>query len=205
MTQVESRIYLASRSPRRRELLHQIGVRFDLLVFRAPPREDSEVSEEVLPGETAEDYVVRVARAKAAHGSTLLAVRHVLPRPLLAADTTLDLDGEIIGKPRDEADAAAILTRLSGRSHRVLTAVAVSSAGRIEHVLNVSTVRFRDLASEEIRRYANSGEPLDKAGAYAIQGHAGMFVAEIQGSHSGIVGLPLCDTALLLRRFGYPI
>ena len=126
MTQVESRIYLASRSPRRRELLHQIGVRFDLLVFRAPPREDSEVSEEVLPGETAEDYVVRVARAKAAHGSTLLAVRHVLPRPLLAADTTLDLDGEIIGKPRDEADAAAIGSSTPFRS----SALPVASSRR---------------------------------------------------------------------------
>ncbi len=205
MTQVESRIYLASRSPRRRELLHQIGVRFDLMVFRAPPRDDPEVNEAILSGESADSYVVRVARAKAAHGASLLGMRHVPPRALLAADTTLDLDGEIIGKPRDEADAAAILARLSGRTHRVLTAVALSSSSRIEHVLSVSTVRFRELGDDEIRRYANSGEPLDKAGAYAIQGYAAMFIAEIQGSHSGIVGLPLCDTALLLRRFGYPI
>ena len=205
MSQVESRIYLASRSPRRRELLHQIGVRFDLLVFRAPPREDLEVSEEILPGESPEDYVVRVARAKAAHGTNLVSERHIIPRPLLAADTTIDLDGEIIGKPRDEADAAAILMRLSGRSHRVLTAIAVANGPRTEHQLNISTVRFRDLSEEEIRRYAISGEPLDKAGAYAMQGHAAMFVAEIQGSHSGIVGLPLCETALLLRRFGYPL
>lgn len=205
MTQVESRIYLASRSPRRRELLHQIGVRFDLMVFRAPPRDDPEVNEAILSGESADSYVVRVARAKAAHGASLLGMRHVPPRALLAADTTLDLDGEIIGKPRDEADAAAILARLSGRTHRVLTAVALSSSSRIEHVLSVSTVRFRELGDDEIRRYANSGEPLEKAGAYAIQGYAAMFIAEIQGSHSGIVGLPLCDTALLLRRFGYPI
>lgn len=205
MTQVESRIYLASRSPRRRELLHQIGVRFDLMVFRAPPRDDAEVNEDTLPGESADSYVVRVARAKAAHGTSLLGMRHVPSRPLLAADTTLDLDGEIIGKPRDEADAAAILARLSGRTHRVLTAVALASGSRIEHALSVSTVRFRELGDDEIRRYANSGEPLDKAGAYAIQGYAAMFIAEIQGSHSGIVGLPLCDTALLLRRFGYPI
>ncbi len=205
MTQADPRIYLASRSPRRRELLHQIGVRFDLLAFRAPPREDVEVNESVLPGESAEDYVVRVARAKVVHGGKLLGARQVPSRPLLAADTTIDLDGEIIGKPRDEADAAAILSRLSGRSHRVLTAVALAGSNRIEHALSISTVRFRELNSEEIRRYANSGEPLDKAGAYAIQGHAAIFVAEIQGSHSGIVGLPLCETALLLRRFSYPI
>ena len=205
MTQVEPRIYLASRSPRRRELLHQIGVRFDLLVFRAPPREDEEVSEAILPGEVPEAYVVRVARAKAMHGAKLLSERHIPSRPLLAADTTLDLDGEVIGKPRDETDAAEILGCLSGRSHRVLTAVALASGARTEHVLSISTVRFRELGAEEIHRYALSGEPLDKAGAYAIQGHAGMFVAEIRGSHSGIVGLPLCDTALLLRKFGYPV
>src|ERR1035437_6128552 len=117
MALTEQRIYLASRSARRRDLLHQIGVHFDLLVFRAPPREDREVSEELLPDETPEAYVVRVACAKAVHGTRLISERHMLPRPLLAADTTLDLDGEIIGKPRDEADARAILTRLSGRSH----------------------------------------------------------------------------------------
>ncbi len=205
MTMTEQRIYLASRSARRRELLHQIGVRFDLLAFRAAPREDAEVSEDMLPDETPEAYVVRVACAKAAHGTGLITERHMLLRPLLAADTTLDLDGEIIGKPRDGVDAMAILKRLSGRSHRVLTAIALAHGVHIEHLLSVSTVSFRDLSSEEIRRYANSGEPLDKAGAYAIQGHAAMFVKEIQGSHSGIVGLPLCETALLLRRFGYPI
>ena len=201
----DSRIYLASRSPRRRELLHQIGVRFDLMLFRVPPREDPDVNEDPLAGETALDYVVRVCRAKALHGARQMRQRRLPPRLVLAADTTLDLDGEIIGKPRDEADAAAILGRLSGRMHRVLTAVAVADDERIEHLVSSSEVQFRALSTEEIKRYVASGEPLDKAGAYGIQGYAGMFVAEIRGSHSGIVGLPLCETALLLRRFGYPI
>jgi septum formation protein len=202
---IDSRIYLASRSPRRRELLTQIGVRFDLLLFRTSPREDEQVSEAWLPGETPEAYVQRVARIKATFGADLLASRRVVPRPVLAADTTLDLDGEIIGKPKDEADAVAILARLSGRSHRVLTAIAMARDARIEHRLSISEVRFRTLGADEIRRYVQSGEPMDKAGAYGIQGRAAMFIEEIHGSHSGIVGLPLCETALLLRDFGYPL
>ena len=202
---IDARIYLASRSPRRRELLTQIGMRFDLLLFRSGTREDAEVNEAWLPGEAPEDYVVRVARIKAAYGAGLLASRRVVPRPVLAADTTLDVDGEIIGKPTDEADAAAILARLSGRSHRVLTAIAMARDERVEHRLSISDVRFRPLSAEEIRRYVQSGEPMDKAGAYGIQGRAAMFVEDIKGSHSGIVGLPLCETALLLREFGYPL
>jgi septum formation protein len=202
---IDPRIYLASRSPRRRELLTQIGIRFDLLLFRSGAREDTEVSEDWLPGETPEAYVQRVARIKAAYGADLLGSRKVVPRPVLAADTTLDLDGEIIGKPKDEADAAAILARLSGRSHRVLTAIAMARDQRIEHRLSISEVRFRVLSAEEIRRYVQSGEPMDKAGAYGIQGRAATFIEEIRGSHSGIVGLPLCETALLLRDFGYPL
>jgi septum formation protein len=202
---IDPRIYLASRSPRRRELLTQIGVRFDLLLFRAAPREDEEVSEAWLPGETPEDYVQRVARAKAMFGAGLIASRAIVVRAVLAADTTLDLDGEIIGKPTDEADAISILTRLSGRSHRVLTAIAMARGERVEHRLSISEVRFRALSAEEIRRYVQSGEPMDKAGAYGIQGHAAMFIEHIHGSHSGIVGLPLCETTLLLREFGYPL
>ena len=202
---IDPRIYLASRSPRRRELLTQIGVRFDLLLFRAAPREDEEVSEAWLPGETPEDYVQRVARAKAMFGAGLIASRAIVVRAVLAADTTLDLDGEIIGKPTDEADAISILTRLSGRSHRVLTAIAMARGERVEHRLSISEVRFRALSAEEIRRYVQSGEPMDKAGAYGIQGRAAMFIEHIHGSHSGIVGLPLCETALLLRDFGYPL
>ena len=202
---IDPRIYLASRSPRRRELLTQIGIRFDLLLFRTPPRDDAEVNEAWLPGETPEDYVQRVARIKAVFGAGLLASRRVVLRPVLAADTTLDLDGEIIGKPKDEADATAILTRLSGRSHRVLTAIAMARDELVEHRLSVSEVRFRPVSADEIRRYVHSGEPMDKAGAYGIQGRAAMFIEDIKGSHSGIVGLPLCETALLLREFGYPL
>lgn len=202
---IDPRIYLASRSPRRRELLTQIGVRFDLLLFRTAPREDDDVSEAWLPGEQPEAYVQRVARAKAIFAADLIASRAILARPVLAADTTLDLDGEIIGKPKDEADATAILARLSGRSHRVLTAIAVARGERVEHRLSISEVRFRELATEEIRRYIQSGEPMDKAGAYGIQGRAAMFIEDIKGSHSGIVGLPLCETAMLLRDFDYPL
>jgi septum formation protein len=205
MNILPARIYLASRSPRRRELLQQIGVQFDLLLFRSDLRHDPDVLEDSLQGEPPEAYVCRVARAKVSHGARLARERGLVTRPVLSADTTLDLDGEIIGKPRDQADAVSILQRLSGRSHFVLTAVAVANEQRIEHALSVSEVLFRSLQEEEILRYVRTGEPMDKAGAYGIQGRAAMFVESIRGSHSGIVGLPLCETTLLLRQFGYPI
>lgn len=201
----EERIYLASQSPRRRELLTQIGVRFEVLPFRSGLRADPEVDETPRTGEAAEDYVLRVARAKAEHGARLVALRHLPSRLVLAADTTLACDGAIIGKPSDEADACAILRRLSGRSHRVLTAVAIACGERRATCLSISEVRFRPLTEQEIRRYVMSGEPFDKAGAYGLQGRAAIFVEAIEGSPSGIVGLPLCETALLLREFGYPI
>lgn len=205
MITLEPRIYLASRSPRRRELLAQIGVRFELLMFRGIPREDPDIDEAALPGETPEDYVVRVTLAKAQAGLRRIRERHLIPHPVLAADTTVEVDGSVIGKPEHEADAVAILQRLSGRSHRVLTAVALADIDSTEHLLNVSEVRFRPLENEEIRRYVASGEPLDKAGAYGIQGRAAIFVEEIRGSYTGIMGLPLYETAILLRHFGYPI
>ncbi|MEY2632310.1 MAG: septum formation inhibitor Maf [Pseudomonadota bacterium] len=198
-----SRIYLASSSPRRRELLTQIGIQFDPLPFRGGARADAAVDETPLPGEDPYVYVARVAAAKAAHGHALLALRRLPPRPVLAADTTLELDGEIIGKPLDAADAEAILQRLSGRSHRVLTAISLALADRLETRTQVSEVRFRPLSSEEIRRYVASGEPMDKAGAYGIQGRAGLFVEHLAGSYTGVMGLPLCETGLLLREFGY--
>jgi len=196
------RIYLASRSPRRRELLNQIGISFDTLLLRIPPRDDFDVSEEAQAGESSEDYVVRVARAKAEAGLRRVTWRGLLLQPVLSADTTLDVDGEIIGKPTDSTQAIATLKRLSGRSHRVLTAVAVASGDRLEHVLSVSTVRFGDISDGEIRRYVATGESMDKAGAYGIQGRAACFVAEIQGSYSGIMGLPLYETCKLLSAFG---
>ena len=202
---MEPRIYLASRSPRRRELLTQIGVPFSMLLFRSAPRFDEQVDETPMQGEIADDYVVRVARAKAEFGSRLVLSRQLRQHPVLAADTTVELDGKIYGKPADAADAISMLKTFSGRKHRVLTTVAIAWQGKIEHRLNINEVRFRELSEAEIRHYVQSGEPMDKAGSYGIQGTAAMFVAEMRGEHSGIVGLPLCETTLLLREIGYPI
>ena len=199
------RIYLASRSPRRRELLMQVGIRFDTIAFRNPPREDKDVDETAHPDETPLDYVQRVAQAKALHGWRIVGWRRLMPQPVLAADTTLELDGCIIGKPSDADDAIRILRRLSTKTHRVLTAVAVAFEGRLESALSVSEVRFGALDEGETRRYVASGEPMDKAGAYGIQGHAGLFVEQLTGSYTGVMGLPLFETGALLRRFGYPL
>lgn len=206
MTLVPSRIYLASRSPRRRELLRQIGVHFEVLTFRGGERgEDADVDETPYENEDVERYVARLALTKAESGVRRLQWRHLPAAPVLAADTTLELDGAIIGKPADAADATAILHRLSGRSHRVLTAVALSTGSRTRYRLNISEVRFRTLEEAEIRHYVDSGEPMDKAGAYGIQGRAAIFVEEIRGSYSGIMGLPLFETADLLKEFSYPL
>ncbi len=199
------RIHLASRSPRRRELLTQLGVHFDTLLFRDGARADAETDETPLPGEAPVAYVQRVARAKAEHGWRCAGWRRLRPQPVLSADTTLEFGNEIIGKPADAADATAILERLSGQVHRVLTAVTVCFEARIETVLSVSEVRFAALDPADIRRYVASGEPMDKAGAYGIQGRAGMFVEHLAGSYSGVMGLPLFETAQLLRRFNYPL
>ncbi|MFZ4539063.1 Maf family protein [Propionivibrio sp.] len=199
------RLYLASRSPRRRELLTQIGIQFDTIVFRSPPREDKELDETPHVGEAPAVYVERVARAKAELGWRIVGWRKLVPQPVLAADTTLEFEGEIIGKPIDADDAKRILSRLSGNTHRVLTAVAVAFEGRIEALLSVSEVRFGVIGESEIRRYVASGEPLDKAGAYGIQGHAGLFVEQLAGSYTGVMGLPLFETGALLRRFEYPL
>jgi septum formation protein len=197
------RLHLASRSPRRRELLAQIGVGFDTIIFRNSPRADPALDETPLAAEDPVAYVERIARSKAAHGCCIVGWRRLLPQPVLAADTTLELAGELIGKPLDDEDAGRILRRLSGRTHRVLTAVAIGFEGRIELALSCSEVRFRALDDDEIRRYVTSGESIDKAGAYGIQGRAGMFVEHLAGSYSGVMGLPLCETVQLLKRFGY--
>ena len=192
-------IYLASRSPRRRELLQQIGIAFDELLAHANPAVD--VDETPLAGEQAAAYVMRLARAKAAQGLSEVAARGLAPHPVLAADTTVVLDGEIIGKPDDAEHARALLRRLSGKAHAVMTAVAVARHDRTETALSVSTVEFRELDDAEIRDYVATGEPLDKAGAYAIQGRAAAFVRVLRGSYSGVMGLPLIETTRLLRRF----
>lgn len=197
------RLYLASRSPRRRELLHQMGIDFDTLVFRGGGRADTATDETPHAGENPVAYVERVARAKAEHGRRIVNERKLPQRPVLSADTTLELDGEIIGKPVDTVDAAAILRALSGQTHRVLTGVAVDHLGSVEFVLSTSEVRFRVLDEDEIRRYVMTGEPMDKAGAYGIQGRAGLFVEHLAGSYTGVMGLPICETGELLKRFGW--
>ncbi|WP_281984980.1 Maf family protein [Azonexus hydrophilus] len=191
------RIYLASRSPRRRELLHQIGVDFETLIGEV------EVDETPLAGEAPAAYVERVTRAKAAQGLQIIHERRLIAHPVLSADTTLEFNGEIIGKPVDAADAHAILQRLSGQVHRVITGVAVCDEQRCAYVQSISEVRFRAIDDEEIRHYVLSGEPMDKAGAYGIQGRAGLFVAHIAGSYTGIMGLPVCETGELLKAFGW--
>jgi len=199
MTRSDSRIYLASRSPRRRELLHQLGIVFDELL--AQEKHGADVDETPLTGEAPGAYVTRLARAKAELGWRQVEMRNLTVHPVLAADTTVVLDGEILGKPDDTAHAQQLLRRLSGKTHQVLTAVAVAQAGRVEDVRSASAVEFRTLDDAEIHDYVATGEPLDKAGGYAIQGHAATFVRALNGSYSGIMGLPLIETAELLRRF----
>ena len=202
ITQIDRSIYLASRSPRRRELLAQIGVRFHLLMFRDKPETDPELDEAPLAGESPPAYVERVARAKALAGWNRLEQRNLPRAAVLAADTTVALDGRILGKPADRRDAAQMLAALSGSRHQVLTAVAVKHESQFECVLSVSDVEFKPLSAEDIRQYTATGECDDKAGAYAIQGRAAQFVVELRGSFSGVMGLPLYETAQLLERMG---
>ncbi|MDR1661192.1 MAG: Maf family nucleotide pyrophosphatase [Azoarcus sp.] len=206
MSALSSHIYLASASPRRCDLLNQIGVHFDILVFRSGERgPDADVDETLEPDEPAERYVQRLALTKASAGVRRLFWRKLPRQPVLAADTAIELDGEVIGKPTDAEDAYGILRRLSGRAHHVLTAVAMSDGEHTRYRLSASAVQFRPLSENDIRRYVATGEPLDKAGAYGIQGHAAAFVEEIRGSYSGIMGLPLFETAALLEVFGYAL
>lgn len=195
-------IYLASRSLRRRELLKQIGVSFEVLLLREAPGRQVDFDESPQAGEDAVAYVERIARYKAEAGWTRLSQRRMLRHPVLAADTTVALRGEILGKPADREEAIAFLRRLSGSVHQVHTAVAVTQEARLELAISSTEVEFRELSELEIRNYVASGEPLDKAGAYAIQGRAGMFVRALRGSYSGVVGLPLFETGDLLASFG---
>ena len=196
-------IYLASRSSRRRELLKQIGVSFEVLLLREGPGRGSDVDETTLPGETPSDYVMRVAREKAQAGWQRLGQRRLLRFPVLAADTAVAVDQQILGKPSGREQALAFLRRLSGRSHYVHTAVAVCLESRMELLVSTTEVRFRELGEPEMRGYVATGEPMDKAGAYAIQGRAAAFIPSISGSYSGVMGLPLFETSDLLGRFGY--
>ena len=197
-------IYLASKSPRRRELLKQIGVHYELLMMREhAPRVD--IDESPLGDETAHAYVQRIVRLKAETAIQVMRERRLTPRPILTADTTVTLDGHILGKPVDKADATRMLTQLAGESHQVLTAVAITVDQEIKQVLTTSFVTFGKLSADEIKLYIETGEPMDKAGAYAVQGIAAKFIAKLSGSYSGVMGLPLYETAALLRQCGVQV
>jgi len=203
MKLLDKKIYLASKSPRRRELLRQVGVDFELLSLRTDAARGPDVSEAERPGESPLDYVARVAHEKGAFAWKILALRRMPLRPVLSADTTVTIDGQILGKPANTREAVEMLERLSGRTHEVLTSVAVHGMNIAEQITQVSTVRFAKLTPEQIRAYCASPEPYDKAGGYGIQGAAAVFIEHIEGSHSGIMGLPLFETANLLRKAGY--
>jgi septum formation protein len=198
-------IYLASRSPRRQALLHQLGVEFDLLRMREASGRDVDVVEEVLGGEPPLHYVERIARTKASVGWQRMQQRGMPERPVLAADTEVVLNGSIFGKPANEGAATEMLHRLSGQTHHVLTAVAVRWGRETAFAISDSAVSFRTLAPTEIANYIATGEPFDKAGGYAIQGRASAFIRELQGSYSGVMGLPLFETAELLAKIGFPV
>ncbi len=205
MSAVNHRIYLASQSPRRRELLKQIGVNFEVLLIRTDPRRKVDVDETAHASESAQDYVQRICEAKARAGWNALVFRNLPRFPVLGADTAVVLDGCILGKPRTGDEAADMLGRLSGQKHRVLSAVALAFEDRVEMRLSTSTVAFAELSRERILRYVISNEAFDKAGAYAIQGRAAAFVQRIEGSYSGVMGLPLYETIELLKLFGHPV
>ena len=196
-------VYLASQSPRRRQLLEQIGVRYEMLV--AGPEEDAESLEAVVPGERPAVYVERVTRAKLAAALSRRAARGLADAPVLCADTTVAIGARILGKPADADDATRMLALLSGRTHRVITAVAVAGQQGTRLLTNTSRVRFATLPRTAIDRYVASGEPFGKAGAYAIQSAAAAWIERIEGSYTGIMGLPLHETAVLLQEAGLDV
>jgi septum formation protein len=198
MSTPSSRIYLASASPRRRELLQQIGLAHEVLRVPAPPGED----EPQLPGESPDVYVLRTAREKAVRGEQWVRSQALPALPVLAADTTVILDGAVLGKPADRADALRILQALSGTTHEVHTAVILAANGRLYESVSITQVTMRATSLTELERYCDSGEPFGKAGAYGIQGLASVFIERIAGSYSGVMGLPLFDTAQLLAQAG---
>lgn len=199
----EAFVYLASQSPRRAELLGQLGIAHRPLV--ADGDEDAESLEAGRPGESPSGYVVRVTRLKADAAAARLKRRGLAPAPILVGDTTVAAGSLVLGKPADAADVHRMLGLLSGRTHRVYTAIAVTDGVRTREALSMSRVRMRRIERAEIDAYVATGEPFGKAGAYAIQGRASAFVESIAGSHSGIMGLPLFETAALLKAFGMKV
>ena len=198
-------VYLASKSPRRQELLRQIGVDFTPLLMREAAGRPRDIVEIPRADELPLEYVKRLARTKASVGWIVMGKRGLAPKPMLGADTEVVQDGAVLGKPGDAAGAVEMLRRLSGQTHQVSTAVAVSWNKEIDMVVSSSRVSFRALTDDEIERYVATGEPFDKAGAYAIQGRGAAFVSHLEGSYSGVMGLPLFDTAELLAKIGFPV
>ena len=216
MSAVSQRIYLASQSPRRRELLNLIGVDFIALILRSSPgRQD--VMEIPQANEAPADFALRMAMEKSQSGWKVAGLRRLVALPVLGADTVVDMDGEILGKPHNRDHAESVLRRLSGRDHWVHTGVALTcknesakdnnavSREETRSLVSSSKVSFAPLSKETIQRYLETGEYLDKAGAYGVQGRAGLFVARIEGSYTGIMGLPLHETGLLLNWAGITI
>jgi septum formation protein len=202
MKPIDQKIYLASKSPRRRELLRQIGVEFELLLLRENTARGPDVPELVLPGETPLAYVERVTREKVETACDTMLSRRLPVRPVLTADTTVTLDSRILGKPANVTEAMDMLRLLSGRTHQVLTSIALRRDDDFWQMTHSSEVTFDTLSDDTMRAYCALPEPYDKAGGYAIQGRAAQFIRHIAGSHSGIMGLPLFETAALLRRTG---
>lgn len=200
-------IYLASQSPRRRQLLEQLGVAHELLLPNTDGdiAEDAEAIEIEMPAEAARDYVQRVTALKLDAAMARHARRGLALAPVLCSDTTVALDGAILGKPQDAGDARHMLAQLAGREHEVLTAVAIQHGERRLAALSVSQVRFAAMSAQQIDAYVASGEPMGKAGAYGIQGRAAAHVQYLCGSYSGIMGLPLFETATLLRELGWAL
>jgi len=198
-------IYLASKSPRRQELLRQLGVEFEELLLREQAGRRRDVAEESRKDEAPLEYVKRIARLKASVGWHRMARRGLPAKPVLGADTEVVLEGAALGKPGDAAGAVAMLAALSGRTHDVVTAVAVRWETQLAAAVSTSRVTFRAIRHDEIERYVATGEPFGKAGGYAIQGKGAVFVQHLEGSYSGVMGLPLYETAALLERIGYPV
>ena len=196
-------VYLASQSPRRRQLLEQLGVRYELLLPDAT--EDAEALEVVLKNEAPSTYVKRVTNLKLDAAVARMKRQQLQPAPILCADTTVALGRKIYGKPNDAQDAKRMLAELSGQSHRVLTAVAMQSGRKRFDALSISKVTFDEMTQKQINAYVATGEPLGKAGAYAVQGRAALHIARIDGSYSGIMGLPIRETALLLQAAGFKL
>jgi len=198
-------VYLASKSARRQELLRQLGVDFTRLLMREAAGRRRDVVETPRKDEPPLDYIKRIARTKAAVGWHQMGRRGLAPKPVLAADTEVVLDGTVFGKPKDAADAVEMLRRLSGTTHDVSTGVAIRWNTQIMLAVSSSRVTFRALDNDEIDRYVATGEPFDKAGAYAIQGRGAAFISHLEGSYSGVMGLPLFETAEILAKIGFPV